>query len=490
MKAAPNPSLPVVALFPRHETSWMKLFDLARLLRDGEKIHPVMILSTQEASGHAALCAQERIESIDLSGMREAEVKKNRGVLRAVLRPLEDFFARHDRIANCLPVSLLRFIDMRRRLQSEYNVFRQALAQLRPAAVMVPGDREASPVPAFLKSASDLGVPIVNAGFGSPYAEGVALSRAGFPRFSLEWRHFPPLANFIAARLFPRQVYNAPQGRMLFSPAWLTFAHASLGMLSDNPWVQGGGSSDYVLQHDARRRQGFIDLGVPARKLIDVGDPSLDLLHAVYRNRDAVRTQFLETHALGHRSKLVIVSIPNDAEHGVCDMASHLERMRGYFDVLGKSGANVLASLHPKSRRDDYKPLADEFGVTLMNERLANALPAADLFVCGTSSTVFWARLCAIPTVNLDYWKVRDADFVGVAGVENVETPAEFAKALTRHIALNTIDPAFQREAARLREDNQFDGNSAERIQQFLLGLVSRSSQRNESAAPQRAVGG
>ena len=152
-------------------------------------------------------------------------------------------------------------------LRSEYDVFRQALEKLRPAAVMVPGDRETSPVPAFLKAASDLGIPIVNAGFGSPFPEGVALSRVGFPRFSLEWRHFPPLLNFVAGLLFPRQVYNAPQGRMLFSPAWLTFAHASLGMLSDNPWVQGGGLSDHVLQHDARRRQGFLDLGVPARNL-------------------------------------------------------------------------------------------------------------------------------------------------------------------------------------------------------------------------------
>ena len=214
-------------------------------------------------------------------------------------------------------------------------MFRQALEKLRPAAVMVPGDREASPVPAFLKSASDLGIPIVNAGFGSPYPEGVALSRVGFPRFSLEWRHFPPLLNFAAGLLFPRQVYNAPQGRMLFSPAWLTFAHASLGMLSENPWVQGGGLSDYVLQHDARRRQGFIDLGVPARKLVDVGDPSLDLLYAAYRDRDAARAQLLKTHSLPPRAELVIFSVPNDAEHGVCDMASHLDRMRGYFEGLG-----------------------------------------------------------------------------------------------------------------------------------------------------------
>jgi hypothetical protein len=91
--------------------------------------------------------------------------------------------------------------------------------------------------------------------------------------------------------------------------------------------------------------------------------------------------------------------------------------------------------------------------------------------------------LCGIATINLDYWKVRDADFVGVAGVENVDTPAEFEKALTRHIALDAIDPAFQREATRLRDDNQFDGKSTQRIEQFLLGLTKRAV----PAAPERA---
>ena len=475
---------PSVALLPRHATSWVKLFDLACALRDSGKFRPVMILPTPVMSAYAAACAKADIEMVDLSLAREADLAINGGMLRKLLALLGNFFVRHDRIANCLPVSLLRFVDMRRRLQSEYDVFRRTLEKLQPSAVLVPGDRETSPIPAFLKAASDLGIPIVNAGFGSPYPEGVALSRKGFPRFSLEWRHFPPLLNFVAGLLFPRQVYKAPQGRVLFSPAWLTFAHANLGMLSDNPWVQGGGLSDYVLQHDARRRQGFIDLGVPARKLIDVGDPSLDLLYAVYRDREAVRVQLLKSYTLPARSKLVIFSVPNDAEHGVCDMASHLDRMRGYFELLGNSGANVLVSLHPKSRREDYQPLADQRGIVLMNERLANALPAADLFVCGTSSTVFWARLCGIATINLDYWKVRDADFVGVAGVENVETTAEFEKALTRHIALDAIDPAFQREATRLRDDNQFDGKSVHRIEQFLLGLAKSGV----SAAPQRAA--
>jgi hypothetical protein len=484
MLSDPKSTAPIVALFPRHATSWLKLFDLACLLRDGGKIRPVVILPTKEMSAYAAVCAGEKIEAIDLSAARDAAIAANGGRLRTALASLENPFARHDRIANCLPVSILRFIDMRRYLQSEHAVFSTALGELAPAAVLVPGDREATPVPAFLKAAADLGIPIVNAGFGSPYPEGVALSRVGFPRFSLEWRHLPPLLNFVAGLLFPRQVYAAPQGWMLFSPAWLTFAHASLGMLADNPWVQGGGLSDYVLQHDARRRQGFLDLGVPARKLVDVGDPSLDLLNAVYRDRETVRARLLASHALPARSELVIFSVPNDAEHGVCDMTTHLHRMRGYFEVLGKSGANVLASLHPKSRREDYAPLAKEFGIALMDERLANALPSADLFVCATSSTVFWARLCGIPTINLDYWKVRDADFVGVAGVENVETAEEFAKALTRHVAANAIDPAFQRDAARLREDNQFDGNSAKRIEQFLLGLAgNRSNERQPARA-------
>ena len=489
MASASHTQFPI-ALFPRHATSWVKLFDLACVLRDGGNFRPVMILSATDMSAYAGLCAKAKIEVLDLSSDREAVVTVHGGLLRKCLARLDGFFARRDRIANCLPVSLLRFVDMRRRLRSEYNVFRAALEKLRPAAVMVPGDREVSPVPAFLKAASDLAIPIVNACFGSPYAEGVALSRLGFSRFSLDWRHVPPILNQFVALLFPGQVYNAPQGRILFSPAWLTFAHASLGMLSGNPWVQGGGLSDYVLQHDARRRQGFLDLGVPARKLVDVGDPSLDLLYVAYRNREALRAQLRQTLELPARDKLVIFAVPNDAEHGVCDMESHLERMHGYFKILGRSGANALGSLHPKQRREDYQPLAQKYGVTLMNDRLANVLPAADLFVCGTSSTVFWARLRGIPTINLNYWNVLDPDFEGVAGVENVATFSEFENALTRHIAVDTIDPAFQREAAQLRGDNHFDGQSAARIDKFLLGLVARSGFRKDTpAAPLRAAG-
>lgn len=63
-----------VVLFPRHATSWVKLFDLACTLRDGGKIRPVMILPTPEMSAYTTTCAKADIEVVDLSLAREADL--------------------------------------------------------------------------------------------------------------------------------------------------------------------------------------------------------------------------------------------------------------------------------------------------------------------------------------------------------------------------------------------------------------------------------
>src|SRR4051812_24480739 len=90
---------PSVALFPRHATSWVKLFDLACALRDGGRIRPVMVLPMPDMSAHAAACAKADIEIVDHSLAREADLAINGGLLRKLLAPLGSFFVRNDRIA-------------------------------------------------------------------------------------------------------------------------------------------------------------------------------------------------------------------------------------------------------------------------------------------------------------------------------------------------------------------------------------------------------
>ena len=75
-----------VVLFPRHATSWVKLFDLACALRDGSKIRPVMILSVPEMSACTTACANGTIDVIDLSLAREADLAINGGTAAAAPR--------------------------------------------------------------------------------------------------------------------------------------------------------------------------------------------------------------------------------------------------------------------------------------------------------------------------------------------------------------------------------------------------------------------
>lgn len=447
-----------VAIFPRHPTSWAWLFEVARLLRDQSDLAPVMLLVTPEVAGYAAQCKDANIQFLNVSSARQQAIASHLGMIGRAVDRCDGFFAKHHRIANCFPVSLFRFIAMRRKLRAELNVYRAVLSKLSPIALLTPGDREMSPVPAMLRAAKDLAVPIVNYSFGSPYPQGLALQREGQSQFSTQWREFPPLVNFVVKNKFPRQLLDQ---QMLFSPGWLILAHWSLGMLSDNPWVQGGGLSDYLFQNSVQRRESYLASGVSEHKLVFTGDPSLDSLHAAYENRDAIRARL----GVSAGPKVIMFSLPNDYEHGLCDLQSHRTRMRDYLSILSKCEAKTFVSLHPKAKADDYRDLMSEYKLTLLPERLAGVLPAADVFVASGSSTIPWAQLCGIPVINLDYLGIREPE---VEAADTVETPAGFERLL--HNILASRGKPVSDDA--VRSENLFDGQSGKRIIRFLSSLA------------------
>ncbi len=461
-----------ILLFPRHSTSWVKFVELARILSKRDEVQVTLVQLNGKFSGFADKCTDEGLTIRDLSIELETAVQARCGSVQALV----DWFIRKlghlDRVVNAMPISILRFVEMRRRLKAEYDVFRRELERAQADVVVIPGDREMTPIPGLIKAARDLGLPCVIGASSSPYPEGVALSRAGYPRFALSIKSWPPLLNFLAALLFPKQALNSRHGPMLFSPAWLIFAHASLGMLSENPWVQGGGLSTHSLQHSRRRMEGFVNLGVSEDKLVPIGDQALDLLYDGHRVRDDLRRQIWQTFSFEPNKPLIVVAVPNDAEHDVCDMESHILRMSDYFRVLGRAAANVLLCLHPKSDPASYAPLAENHGLSISSKRLVDILPAGDLFVCSGSSTVLWAQLCAIPTINLDYWQARDADFQDVVGIENVETPDQFETSLRQFLSKRAENQVLADHSKQMRVDCFFDGKAGQRIGDFLIALA------------------
>jgi hypothetical protein len=449
------------------------MFDIARVLLADKRLQPVMVLSVPQAVAWEVHCQRAEIPVVNAV---EGLVKARQSAmprLQALLLWLDNWIGTAERATNYLPIALLRICLLRHQLRRERKVFVELLRRVLPVAVLVPGDRELSPVPALLRAALDEHVPSVNTALGSPYTEGLEQARCSLTQFKVARKDGAPILNRYVARRFPRQVRQTAWGPLLFSPGWLVLALAGEGMLSANPWVQGGGNSTYHLQHDQSRMKEFARLGSPQEKMVFVGDPAMDLLFKSYTERSVIRMALVSEHGLDPTRPLVVVSVPNDAEHGVCGWDEHLNRLDAYLGPLAQEPVNVILSLHPKSNPAAYQTFARRHGFAIVASRLYEFLPAADIYVCSGSSTVLWARVCAVPVINLDYLHIRDGDYHGVSAVINVETVAEFMAAV-RHWREGCIrKDDLEVKAAQLAADTLFDGLAGERICNFLWQLAT-----------------
>lgn len=146
--------------------------------------------------------------------------------------------------------------------------------------------------------------------------------------------------------------------------------------------------------------------------------------------------------------------------------------MRFLAQALRDQGGNVLISLHPRMDPAQYQFLEKEYHLPIARQRLAEILPAADLFLATFSSTVLWAVLCRIPCLVVDFYNFGYNDFDFITGVEQVDRREEFAPRLAE-----LLSPAGQERRDHLSRENQrwaeelsiFDGHCRQRLVQALV---------------------
>lgn len=456
-----------VLLLPRHATSFHKMKKLARILRDDGTIKPIFVLATRQMREMSGDLSQAGLEFVSVDSTAPCNTKSILDIFFDLLP--SDFPDRHNRLGNFFLISLYFMQKTRRDLFREYDRFVQLIRKLEPVAALVPGDRELQPVPTFLRAARDSGVPSIIAFTGVPDAESIATLRAEQSRFSITLRKRPPLLNFLAMYLYPRQVRTTQFGKMLFSPGWRTLAHASARMLSANPWVQGGGFSEYVFYQDQRRMQAATALGVEPSKCMLTGEVELDEVYSAYNKRDKIRARLVKKYEVNDDRPLVLFSVPNDPEHNFCDWDLHLDRTAEITRNLIKAGCNVLFSLHPKSDIDNYREILNGFG-HVVQESLSTILPAFDAYVCALSSTAQWAIACDVPVINVDLYGANDPDFSrpGIVTTESIEEISVIAKELLTNESLTKQRNSYSRT---LRQEILFDGKAGHRIVQMLERL-------------------
>ncbi len=471
----------VVLLFPRSETHWAEMRPQYRLIEKRTPFLPVFLLATPQTERFGGVCEKEGLNYVAVEPVPSQDrhhFPRLDAAWRRVLawlpplRTLTPLFT-HDRIAHSLPVALLRMRRTRRELEGLYPLFRALIERLAPFAILASGDRELGAVPLVLCAAGELDIPTIIAVRTAPSMEADYSPRIGQARFLTRLRDIPPLLNLLAARKLPRQCADSRHRRILFSPGWLTLALDALGMISQNPWCQGNGKSRYVFVMGPEHISTFgPETGVPRRKLVLIGELGGDALHRAYQRKQAIRGELLAKYRCDPSKPVFVMSVPTFAEHGLMSWPEHRSHLEAFSEALAKTDANVLWSLHPRSTRETYQALAERHGFAIVDEPLAEVLPAGNLFLCGSSTTIEWAVLCGIPVLNIDYaglnlplWE----RYGGVLHVPDVERLAGSLKRIAEDpLYLQSLVKA-QREAAK--QVAEFDGRASQRFIGFLERL-------------------
>ena len=100
---------------------------------------------------------------------------------------------------------------------------------------------------------------------------------------------------------------------------------------------------------------------------------------------------------------IILIGVPQLLEHSILSAKDHWKFQEDLCRESTKTDSNVLLSLHPKMKYDDYKFLQKKYRVKIIKERVLEVLPLSDIYVAITaSSTIPLAMLCEKPIITLD----------------------------------------------------------------------------------------
>ena len=240
-----------------------------------------------------------------------------------------------------------------------------------------------------------------------------------------------------------------------------------LGIFPDNPWVLGSGCCDYMLLESNREKERLIRLGGNKHKYIITGSASHDDLYHSLAKKKSLSEALIKKFQLPYE-KNIIVSLPQYYEHGLCEKKAHFQYIDGLLHQLCELKFNVLITLHPKMKLEDYIHLKNRFPVTILEESLSDVIVVADIFLATYSSTVAWALMCRIPIVMFDHINLNYSDFYSEFELtvvkDNKNLKAEVINTINTTVAHNS-----EYQAKKL---SPFDGNCVDRIVRLLSAGV------------------
>lgn len=322
-------------------------------------------------------------------------------------------------------------------------------------ALLLNGDRHLGLEPVFLKISKDLNIPSIIIHLGD-YADEELIFYNNFAIKKIKPNLFTSKYIIKSQETLSYKVVR----HSYYYPHYVGNALNKFGVLTKNPYVMGSGSCDILCINNHYYKSRYIHQGVNENKIRVVGDGSYDHIHKQYSQRSVIRQRLVKKYRLDNNKKIVIVALPQLGEHEELPWDKHWQEINFLVKSLESLDHNTLISLHPKMNEKNYKYLEKKFNCRILDERLSDSLPSADLFIATYSSTVTWSILCGIKTVIVDFYGFKYTMYDFLKSIRKVEEKEKFISTLENTLTEN-ID--FSKDWEMLSKDRVFDGKTMQR---------------------------
>ena len=390
--------VPKLLFIPRHETSWSKMKIIIETLKT--KFNCEILISSKKL---------DQLIDNSYKKIRILNYKK-RNFFHIFLNSIDFFLDKNSNLSNFFFFGILRILITSVIYKFETKFFIKKLKILSPDLILLPGDRELSPILTISKAAKVLQIPSVICVTSIPDPICLHTQRAKSKSFFVDIKKKGNLINKLASYFLPNQTFSNNNERLLFSPGWRTFGLFFAGCISEKPWIQGGGNANYVFESYLNYKRIAELYGRDRQKTIVIGDPHNEILKKkIYKkNRE-----------------IILFCPPQDAEHNLLPWDEHIKRINKISQAIQnlKKKEPVYFNLHPKANISNYNFLEKKFGFIYSKYSFSQEISRTKLLISSASSIIPLFIAGKTPVFNIDDLDFWNEKIVGINfGVHTIKS--------------------------------------------------------------------
>lgn len=174
------------------------------------------------------------------------------------------------------------------------------------------------------------------------------------------------------------------------------------------PWDTIGAHEDFVANQNLIDQNFYLQNGVTPSKMEVIGSPEHDQLAYWMGRRSEIREKVFSELALDKSKGVILAALVQThwiSGREEAEFQNYPDMIRAWMaPLLAQTTHNVIISLHPSHRYEDFRYLEKE-GIRISRRDFMELLPITDLLIASLSSIIPLAIAAGIPVVNYDVYR-------------------------------------------------------------------------------------